>query len=256
MKTRLLIPAIIFLSSCLYLHADFNVNVNLKVNNFKGQQDTLCYFGVNTLATDSVDFNLGEADFPPAPAPGNSTLQAFLNMDTVGVPGIWTYKDYRSVPENQNEFYRQYKLMTFWGSGDSLRVYWGKLPVSIKSAYFTDIIGGLAISVDMQKQESVVIKNKSVDKFFVKVVYDKLSSIGTNPELNSSFCIAPNPVTDQFYILLDSITTYDIYNNAGKMVISGENKGPVEVNGLPAGLYIIKLKSADGKVLTEKFIKH
>jgi len=75
--------------------------------------------------------------------------------------------------------------------------------------------------------------------------------------------IYPNPTTDFISIDFQNIRdngTIEIYNLAGKPIgeqsIESESDDlRVEVNHLPAGTYIIRLKFDDGTYATKRFVK-
>ena len=201
-------------------------------------------------------FSLGEGDLPPTPGVLDKSVRAFMNMDTAAVPGIWTYKDYRAVPEDQNVFFKQYKYMTFWGADKKVTVYWGKLPKEIKSAWFEDNINSALVRVNMLEQESVELTNPAIDKYFIKVTYDKSASSVVENDVFAEALISPNPATDYINIKNDNVDSFEIFNSMGDIVMAKESSKNVIISSLPAGSYFIKIHLSDGKVLTEKFIKH
>ena len=70
--------------------------------------------------------------------------------------------------------------------------------------------------------------------------------------------IFPNPFSDYIQIETNSYkTTYSIINAVGIEVLSGEstkNKTTINTNGLPSGIYIIRITS-DGETICQKIVK-
>lgn len=80
-------------------------------------------------------------------------------------------------------------------------------------------------------------------------VIDPPAGIGTN-----AFAVYPNPASQRAYLLFDGAIERDadivIYNNLGSVVRStridrGEDRMELPVNGLPAGIYMIRAVSGN-----------
>lgn len=69
--------------------------------------------------------------------------------------------------------------------------------------------------------------------------------------------ISPNPVTDYLTINLnDEIFSYNIFDNLGKTILSGDNKNTIDVSYLPAGVFYLSIITKNGKMYkTKKFVK-
>jgi hypothetical protein len=79
-------------------------------------------------------------------------------------------------------------------------------------------------------------------------------------DVNVTTNIFPNPANDFINVLVknDVITTYQIYNITGKNMLNGflnSDVKQINVSDLPAGLYIIKLTSAQ-KQSVNPFVKN
>ena len=80
-----------------------------------------------------------------------------------------------------------------------------------------------------------------------------------NTEINSSFSISPNPVSDQLTIELKGnikTTNFEIFNSLGQIVHTGsiKEKTVVQTNNFLPGVYFIKAQTDNG-IVVRKFIK-
>ncbi|MCX8055930.1 MAG: hypothetical protein N3A67_09740, partial [Ignavibacteria bacterium] len=97
MKVKMFIIAIIAIF--IYSEAvseEFDVRVRLTINNTFAI-DSLLEFGAVSSATDGLDASLGEVEIPPFPPPAFDIF-AIFNLDTTNIDGLFSYKDFRSVP--------------------------------------------------------------------------------------------------------------------------------------------------------------
>jgi type IX secretion system substrate protein len=68
--------------------------------------------------------------------------------------------------------------------------------------------------------------------------------------------VAPNPASSQLTILGEAaLAEWLLYDASGRQVLHGENSRQIGLAGLPAGLYFLKMKTLDGRVLVQKFVK-
>ena len=82
-----------------------------------------------------------------------------------------------------------------------------------------------------------------------------------NISLANSFNVYPNPVNDILTVYLpelpDEKTYISIYNNTGKLIIRqsiGNSTETINLNYIPAGLYILKLTN-EKQIITKRFLK-
>jgi len=70
------------------------------------------------------------------------------------------------------------------------------------------------------------------------------------------FSIYPNPVKDKLFIQgLSNPSKVSIYNVLGKEVLSIKNTNNINVQGLPRGVYVIRI--SDGvRQINRKFVKN
>ena len=89
-----------------------------------------------------------------------------------------------------------------------------------------------------------------------------LNSIKTFTIPNHTFNVFPNPVQNWLNLEMPTLTTghIQIYNLAGKKLLSkqitaNQNYERINVHRLKAGVYFIEIRSVEGKVFRQKFIK-
>ena len=66
--------------------------------------------------------------------------------------------------------------------------------------------------------------------------------------------VYPNPAIDRIYIKSDLNLETVIYNTAGQLVLESSEK-EINVIGLPAGFYLLRIKSENNKISTFKITK-
>ena len=72
--------------------------------------------------------------------------------------------------------------------------------------------------------------------------------------LDSYIKVYPNPAIDRIYIKSDLNLETVIYNTAGQLVLESSEK-EINVIGLPAGFYLLRIKSENNKISTFKITK-
>jgi hypothetical protein len=115
---------------------EFDVRVRLTIDNTFAT-DSLLEFGAVSSATDGLDAHLGEIEIPPFPPPAFDIF-AIFNLDTTNIDGLFSYKDFRSVPADENEFHHRYKIELNKRVPSVATISWGKLPDYVKSARIYD----------------------------------------------------------------------------------------------------------------------
>lgn len=103
---------------------------------------------------------------------------------------------------------------------------------------------------------SIIVANNGIKWFglfgggITKLSY----SLSTNDEINKEniITIHPNPVKNTLNISSkDKIENYQIFDSAGRLLLSGKNNNTIEVSSLQKGVYTIKINNEQ----TIKFIK-
>ncbi|RNI25966.1 T9SS type A sorting domain-containing protein [Rufibacter latericius] len=92
---------------------------------------------------------------------------------------------------------------------------------------------------------------------FVKVISEPLGT--ENPVAELSFGkVFPNPADKLVQLITEKTATYQLHNVAGALIKSGKTVAgkPQEIStaALPAGLYLLRLQAADGRVVTHKLV--
>lgn len=102
----------------------------------------------------------------------------------------------------------------------------------------------------------ITVNMLGLKRKYITVIQES-ESTGINLTSNSEIIIVPNPVSDVLKVSGSGNSTYSIIGIEGRKVLSGMLKsglGIIEVNALPAGIYIINITSEKG-VQTGKFVK-
>lgn len=232
--------------------AEFESRVNLNINNDIGEIINKISFGAIENAIDSIDANLGEYEIPPfGPIEG---IWAALNLDTITASGLWSYKDYRSVPKDKEYFYHRYNLIYGFGDGTKITIKWKNLPKTIDSAFITDIVTGTIIKVDMLKNDSLLITNRAIDKLYIKVWYNK-NNVSVEENFVDNIIVYPNPATDRLRVNSNiDIENIEIYNTMGEKIQSGK-LSDISLSGMVSGVYTIKIITIDNKESYRRFVK-
>ncbi len=98
---------------------------------------------------------------------------------------------------------------------------------------------------------------KMVDKDG-KVAYSKVYTISLTTNPLSLITIIPNPAKDQITITGKNLQRYQIIDNLGRVLLStkaADGTQTIDVSGLSKGVYLVKGYSAEGNVVTGKFLK-
>lgn len=70
---------------------------------------------------------------------------------------------------------------------------------------------------------------------------------------NTSYSIYPNPVADYIHIYAPSVASAEIYSLNGQMVLSSSQKS-IRVSDLKKGMYVLKMKNHDGRIIASEKI--
>ncbi len=255
MKIKLFAIAIITILMYSEATADeFDVKVRLTINNTFAI-DTLLVFGAVSSATDGLDTHLGEIEIPPFPPPAFDVFAVF-NLDTINIEGLYSYKDFRSVPADENEFHHRYKIDLNKRVPSVATISWNKLPNYIKSARIYDELG-LLFSADMTKTTSVVINNENLPKvpIYIDVVYTKVpTSIPENKEI---FEVFPNPSNSWISVSNSTkVSKIEIYNELSELMFNTNLPTSEKINlvNLKNGIYFIKILDINNNIYFKKLI--
>lgn len=240
-----------------YAKADFKSIINIKLQNNANQELSAYSCGAQTGASDGVDKTLGELDLPPMPLmPG--ILGAMFDMDTLHTDGTFSYIDIRSVPENTDYFIHQYLFNVYFGGGDTLDIIWGKLPGNIDSAIIQDYAYDMTklIRVDMKKQQKIVVGNSFVNKFTIKIWYNKLNSVVEESPKPDEILLFPNPGNGVINVnSAVDYNKYEIYATTGELISADSFNGKyINIPNLSSGVYIVKLFGSATSTKVARFV--
>lgn len=89
------------------------------------------------------------------------------------------------------------------------------------------------------------------NEYFVKVYYDP-DHVGVEENLAENVSIYPNPANDSFTVEAESIKHVVVYNTIGQLVFSQDcegNSAVVNLSGVDAGIYMVKVVTANGETI-------
>ena len=66
----------------------------------------------------------------------------------------------------------------------------------------------------------------------------------------------PNPTTSLVHIEGETATEVQVFNPLGQLVKIVQNTNEISLEGLPQGVYLLRVTTEDGKVFSEKVIKN
>ena len=84
----------------------------------------------------------------------------------------------------------------------------------------------------------------------------------TEPNARQKLKVYPNPVSGMLHIQLPDaekgIARITVCDLLGKVMLQKENlsQPELEVSALPAGMYLLQVRTSDGKMMTAKFVKN
>ncbi|NWG27610.1 MAG: T9SS type A sorting domain-containing protein [Ignavibacteriaceae bacterium] len=246
---------------------DVSQDITLR-NNFGESQ--ILSFGLDHLATDDIDFILGELELPPPPPTEVWDMRQWLPPFN-GVISAW--KDYRGETNFPYTGQREHRLAFQIGEHtDTLYIEWN-FPPEI-TGVLTDLITGTLVNVPMQGIGSfamvrgVMPDPLLLDKIKMTINYnnvvadvnESLSDVPTNYILEQNYPNPFNPSTKiNFSLPTDSeikLKIFDVLGNEVANPVSGyylAGNYSVEFNakGLASGIYIYQL-NYNGKIISKK----
>jgi len=159
----------------IWLLAVFNfsqtpeVDIPLEVNDGAGGSAIL-YFGLDPIATDEMDWSLGELPLPPLPP--QTIFDARFNLPN-GMES--SLKDYR---QGTNTFsgVKEYRIQYQPGAGSVINIIWNLVPGV--TGLLQDLFGGVVVNVSMSGSGSYQVTNPgALDKLKMTITYASPSLI-------------------------------------------------------------------------------
>lgn len=80
----------------------------------------------------------------------------------------------------------------------------------------------------------------------------------TEIEENETHSVAklhPNPTTGIVHIEGETATEIQVFNALGQLVKTFQNTNKISLEGLPQGVYLLRVTTEDGKVFSDKVVK-
>lgn len=91
------------------------------------------------------------------------------------------------------------------------------------------------------------------------IIEGQVSTAGLNEIAKTAAKLYPNPVKDVLTISLtnnEEVSSVEIFNVSGQKVKSTQNVSKLMISELAKGIYVLKVQTKSGKIVTEKFIKN
>ncbi len=236
----------------------FNIFASDTTNN-----EIMLTFGLDSLATDSLDEKFGETEIPPLPPQGLFDIR-ILSADTL----ITTTTDIRNIKKNVQVHILKYQLSN---SLHKLKLKWN-LPLGVTMNISTlSNEGGLSLNYSSGK-DSTTLPNIQDDKIKITFIYsDLILSERNNNIISYRFNLEqnyPNPFNptttikytlpvEKFYATSQHVElkVYDILGRevttlVNKQQLPGKYKIVFNASGLSSGIYYYQLKA--GKYIQTK----
>ena len=147
--------AIVLLACGTVVALEPDIELDLVIEDNAGGMQVLT-FGVDSVATDTLDEILGEEELPPFPPSG--VFEARFIGDDINLPklGQGTYKDYRPnllTIDSTMVFELKYQV----GTGSSIKIKWN-WPEGA-TAVLQDLFGGVSVNKEMYGNDSLTVDN-------------------------------------------------------------------------------------------------
>jgi hypothetical protein len=241
-----------------------DVSQDIVIRNNAGETQILS-FGLDPLATDEIDFILGEIELPPLPPPEVWDVRHWLPPFN-GVLTSW--KDYRGETNFPYTGQREHWLFYQIGENtDTLIIEWN-FPQEI-TGVLNDLIIGTLVNVPMQGSGSftmvrgVMPDPLLLDKLKMTINYNNvvadvnetLNDVPSDYLLEQNYPNPFNPATKiNFSLPSDSEIKLKIFDLLGNEVanlisgyyLAGSYSIEFNANGLASGIYIYQLNYNDG----------
>jgi hypothetical protein len=242
---------LILLSSVLYAQSNPQIMFGLVVADSVFSRTY--YMGIDPMATDGIDFDLGEANLPPPPpAPA---FDVRLVLPEGGFSGVKSSeKDFRN---GSQPFSGQveHRLKKQNGRNGSLNIIYN-LPQTV-NIHLEDLFGGIVVNTDISGSGSFTIPD-ALDQLKIIVNYSNTTDVNDEQlhpvdfNLLQNYPNPFNPSTIIRYSIPDnqfvSLKVYDILGKEVTTLINEEvSAGTYNINfngnGLTSGIYFYSIKA-------------
>ncbi|MFZ1280312.1 MAG: T9SS type A sorting domain-containing protein [Ignavibacteriaceae bacterium] len=223
--------------------------------------DTL-YFGIDPAASDTLDYDLGEANLPPLPPQGAFDVRFVLPLNNFsGEKSSW--RDYR----NGNSPYTgqvEHRVKFQRGSGDSMTVIYS-LPQEVNCT-LQDLFGGVIFTTQFIGSGQFTIPNPdALQQAKLLVNYTNATDVEEDNLVADNFSLSqnyPNPFNPatsiQYSIAKNEFVSLKVYDVLGREVTTlineevsaGNYNVSFNASGLTSGIYFYTLSA--GKISQTK----
>ncbi|MGQ9819650.1 MAG: hypothetical protein ACUVQ1_06980 [Candidatus Kapaibacteriales bacterium] len=245
MKRLFILLSFFTFSANLFSQSPIRFNISLIGN------DTINFnklvFGFDSSATNGIDTNLGEIELPPIiPPSGVGVYGVFVFYDSSALSNVWSYYDIRPFPKSYLDTIK-FLIFVFRDFGIKLKFYWPSVGDEFNSAWLVDEYLGTLANANMKQQNSLLIENDFLDRFYIKVTLPIFSKVSDNPkdifkiETNSQFIQITNIYSSKYF--------YEIIDIFGKIVVKGESSDEIlflPLSQMGKGLFIVTIHDVNG----------
>lgn len=231
MKNFLMLFIFLTAISALFSQQSIRYNISLIGN------DTIVFnklvFGFDSSATNGIDTSLGEVELPPlTPPSGVGVYGVFVFYDSSASSNVWSYYDIRPFPSSYSDTIK-FLIYVFRDFGIKLKFFWSTIGDELNSAWLVDEYLGNLAQANMKQQNSLLVENDFLDKFYIKVTLPVFNKVGENPD--DFFKIETSSRFIQIININSSKYCYEIFDISGNLVIKGEFSD--EILLLPQSLF-------------------
>lgn len=210
--------------------------------------------GIDNRATDSVDYDLGEKDFPQHPPSG---FHAGL-LVTDGISTGVSYKDYRRIPP-QKKFMKEYELDVTppeFRANDPFYISWDyPLDGYIDSAHFSDRLDGSIVFFRFDDKKSCQPITTPLKKFYIRVWYNVESSNVVQNENLYTDKIEYYKTSETISVFTETKSHLTLYSSLASTLWAGEvtdSEYEINVQNIASGIYFLTIQKPDGRTTNHK----
>lgn len=211
------------------------------------------FFGFDSTATNGIDTSLGEVELPPfTPPSGVGVYGVFVLYDSSSLSYVWSYTDIRPFPSNYLDTVK-FLIYVFRDFGIKLKFYWPTIGDELNSAWLFDEYLGTLVQANMKQQNSLLVENDFLDKFYIKVTLPNFSKVIDKTE--GVFKIETNSQFIKIVNINSSKYFYEIFDILGNLVIKGESSDEILLfhqSLLGSGMFFVSVYDLKGNALVSK----
>ena len=214
-------------------------------------------FGVNYLATDSLDAHLGEKEYPPIGLPAGIFMGYMITYDARQQEEVWTWHDFRPFAIDSQHFYREYRIKLFFGEGSAVSIRWDNLSGFIDSAKVQDPFAAY-FNINMKDTNQFTTNEILLDEFVFKVWFNTTGTSVDESNFANSPLVYPNPAHNILNINPDiqaqSMIIFDYMGNEIQHFDVNPRESKIILPNLDYGVYFIKVNDLSGNNYIDKIV--